>query len=128
MFNVSLKLSPAIIADFNELSQRYFMEYYDHMYSENNEEWVVRWSNYDSFRIKIANLIHKKSHLSNFQPFRSSININMCTGFMEYYRWVLETQNPVISPFLQAQILDFQQQMYNSISKHSITIASPSKN
>jgi len=100
MFNVRLKVDRDILTDFQQVCEKYFMDYYEHLYSKKDPIWYINWSNFEAFRLKLATTIIKKSTTPSDKKFSFSVNINCYKEFVDFFAWVIENKKPTLSPYL----------------------------
>lgn len=113
MFNVSLKINRSIAADFQEICEEYFMEYYSYLIDMDDPYWAIEWSNFDHFRLKIASFVIKKSNVNQNKMYRLNINVNACTAFIRFFEWCYQLDEKKLSPFLKTVFMDYK----NVVSK-----------
>ncbi len=123
MFNVSLKVDNNILTELNNLCEEFCFEYADYLKSDDPDEWIVKWDNFESFRFKISKTLHKKKY-DRSKSYTMSENINHWIAFREFWNWILETHNVTNSPYLDVLYRKLKLQVEHQLSQRSSLIKS----
>lgn len=121
MFNVSLKTHNTelqYICDLMEMRHEIYQEY---LVKYCNDA-VIKWNNFNDFRLKVANVLHKKNHLKSNKKYSFSFNVNCWLSFREFIVWLSIKENIDSDPYFTALYYGYREQISDQLTMRSFSI------
>ena len=118
MFNVSLKVSNDNLVEIQNVMEVCWEAYQKHLREFDPHEWYIYWSNFQNFRLKVANKLFSKQTTDPSKEYRLSINVNSWKAFKDFWQY-LQGRKILFNPYHEAVMYDLSEQANKQLALKS---------